>query len=367
MARDGAGNYILPSGNPVVTGTAISSTTHNNTNSDIATALTNSLAKNGETVPTGNLPMGGFRHTNVGDSSSRSHYSTVNQTQDNEFNTATSVAGTNTITASLAPAITSYAAGMIVVLTPANNNTGATTLALNGLTALDVQKNNAAALVDGDLVAGIPAVLVLDSGGDDWILLNPMTLSGVGLTLSGNATIGGTLDVTGAVTLNSTLGVTGAATLTSLTVNGVSVNSTSILTSGTLADARVAASNVTQHQTALSIGASQLTGTLADARVVASNVTQHQASLGASASTVSTLVRRDASGDINVRLVRSEYAVDDSSTVAEIAYRVNNSSDNYVRNCSLTRLKRQLTLNYTIQSDPGGTPSGSPGDVFEYY
>lgn len=51
------------------------------------------------------------------------------------------------------------------------------------------------------------------------------------------------------------------------------------LSSGTLLDARVAASNVTQHQAALSIAASQLTGTIADARVAASNVTQHQAAL----------------------------------------------------------------------------------------
>lgn len=41
------------------------------------------------------------------------------------------------------------------------------------------------------------------------------------------------------------------------------------LTSGTLADARVAASNVTQHQTSLSIAASQLTGTLVFARLPA--------------------------------------------------------------------------------------------------
>lgn len=52
---------------------------------------------------------------------------------------------------------------------------------------------------------------------------------------------------------------------------------------GTLPDARVAASNVTQHQTALSIAATQLTGTLADARVAASNVTQHQAALSIAA------------------------------------------------------------------------------------
>jgi hypothetical protein len=64
-----------------------------------------------------------------------------------------------------------------------------------------------------------------------------------------------------------------------VTVNGVNVRDASILSSGTLANARVAASNVTQHQAALSIATSQLTGTLADARLVASNVTQFQTSL----------------------------------------------------------------------------------------
>lgn len=51
-------------------------------------------------------------------------------------------------------------------------------------------------------------------------------------------------------------------------------------TSGTFADARIAQSNVTQHQAALSLATSQVTsGTFADARVAQSNVTQHQAAI----------------------------------------------------------------------------------------
>lgn len=115
------------------------------------------------------------------------------------------VAGTNTITAVMAPALVSYSAGMTIVFTPAITNTAATTLNINSLGALDVQKGNAAALVAGDLVAGIPAFLMLDSGADDWILLNPQTFNGVGMTLSGNASVGGTLSVTGALTLNGAL------------------------------------------------------------------------------------------------------------------------------------------------------------------
>jgi len=85
------------------------------------------------------------------------------------------VAGTNTITAGMSPALTAYSAGMTVVLTPANTNTGAVTIAINGLTALDVFKNGGVALNAGDLVSGVPAYLVLDSGSDDFYLLNPQS------------------------------------------------------------------------------------------------------------------------------------------------------------------------------------------------
>jgi hypothetical protein len=47
MPRDANGNYTLPAGNPVVSGTPISSSTHNLTNSDIAQALSDSLSRTG--------------------------------------------------------------------------------------------------------------------------------------------------------------------------------------------------------------------------------------------------------------------------------------------------------------------------------
>lgn len=66
MPRNGSGSYSLVAGNPVATGTVISSTWANTTLSDISTALTNSIAKDGQTTPTANLPMGGYKHTGLG-------------------------------------------------------------------------------------------------------------------------------------------------------------------------------------------------------------------------------------------------------------------------------------------------------------
>lgn len=57
MSRNGTGTYSLPAGNPVVTNTTISSTWANTTLSDIASALTGSVASDGQTPMTGALDM----------------------------------------------------------------------------------------------------------------------------------------------------------------------------------------------------------------------------------------------------------------------------------------------------------------------
>jgi hypothetical protein len=99
-----------------------------------------------------------------------------------------------------------------------------------------------------------------------------------------------------------------AATFTDLTFTGTLTGdvAASNVTSGTFADARIAESNVTQHQGALSITESQISdlgtyanavhthaasditsGTLADARVAQSNVTQHESALSITESQIS--------------------------------------------------------------------------------
>jgi hypothetical protein len=67
MSRNGSGTYTLPAGNPVVTGTTISSTWANSTLTDLATAMTGSLASDGQTTATGNLKMGNNRVTGMAD------------------------------------------------------------------------------------------------------------------------------------------------------------------------------------------------------------------------------------------------------------------------------------------------------------
>ena len=65
MSFNGSGTFNLATGNPVVTGTTISSTWANNTLSDIATGLSNCITRDGQSPATANIPMGTHKLTGL--------------------------------------------------------------------------------------------------------------------------------------------------------------------------------------------------------------------------------------------------------------------------------------------------------------
>ncbi len=150
----------------------------------------------------------------------------VNEASRGQARVLADVAGTNTITASMSPDLDGYSAGMLVVFTPAATNTSTVTLNIDALGALDVQKDGGSVLAPGDLVAGVPAVLVLDSVADDFILLNPV---GSGGTFTGTLT-GCASNPSGAVnyrivgnlcTLYITASIAGTSNASTLTMTGL--------------------------------------------------------------------------------------------------------------------------------------------------
>lgn len=162
MPRNGSGQFNLPAGNPVVPSTVISSTWANNTLSDIGTAITQSIANDGQTTPVANLPMATFRHTNVGNAVARTDYAAAGQVQDSSLQWLTSVAGTNTITAAITPSPTTYTAGQTFHFVAAGANTGATTLNINGLGAKAITKAGVVALSANDILSGAVYQVVYD-------------------------------------------------------------------------------------------------------------------------------------------------------------------------------------------------------------
>ena len=147
----------LPSGNPlkIVRGTEIDAEFN-----AIATAI--ATKPDTTTTPSANLPMGGFKHTNVAVASATTDYLRADQEQNSSLQYLTSVSGTNTITASASIAPAAYAAGQTFRFTSAGANTGAVTLNVNGLGVKSITKNGATALAAGDIPASAVVTVTYD-------------------------------------------------------------------------------------------------------------------------------------------------------------------------------------------------------------
>lgn len=153
------------------------------------TAFSRTASNNNAAPPNGNPE--GQSAASVNNCARELMKSCVDEATNNACKVLSSVSGTNTVLGSITPAITAYSAGMIVVLTPAVTNTTATTLNVNSVGALSVLTVDGTACVGGELVAGIPALLVLNSGSTGWVIVN---LANQGLVIpiiaaNGNLTI----------------------------------------------------------------------------------------------------------------------------------------------------------------------------------
>jgi hypothetical protein len=82
MSFNGSGTFVInSSGQPVVANTVISTTVFNALTADLATGLSTCVTKDGQTIPTANLPMGTFKLTNLGVGSAATDSATLGQVQ----------------------------------------------------------------------------------------------------------------------------------------------------------------------------------------------------------------------------------------------------------------------------------------------
>jgi hypothetical protein len=190
MSYNGSGTFVINStGQPVVTGTVISSTAFNALTADLATGLSTALTKDGQTTPTANLPMGTFKFTGLSAGSAATDSANIAQVQ-NSFGSFLTVSGTDTITATVSPSLTAYAAGQMFAFVAANTNTGAVTINISTLGAKAITKNGTTALSAGDLTANYLFVVVYDG--------TQFQVVGVSSTTFTNLTISGVLTLSGA-------------------------------------------------------------------------------------------------------------------------------------------------------------------------
>ncbi len=226
MSFNGSGTFVVNSaGQPVVTGTTITSTAFNLLTADLATGLTTTLTKDGQSTPTANIPMGSFKLTGLANGTAAADAVRMSQLQSNGANYIT-VAGTaDVITGGVTPALTAYAAGNEFVFVVGSTNTTSVTLNVDGLGAKAITKDGTGALTAGDLTAGDVALIVYD--GTRFQLVSASY--GVSSWAGGTTGLTPASATTGAVSLAGTLvvanGGTGAATLTANNVllgNGTS-------------------------------------------------------------------------------------------------------------------------------------------------
>jgi hypothetical protein len=200
MARNGSGTYSNPYPN-FVSGTVISSAEVDANNSDVATALTQSIAVDGQTTVTANLPMNANKFTGLAVGAAATDSLSLGQAQAEAFIWCGTAGGTaDAITLAPSPAITAYAAGQrFVWMASSSVNTGATTVAISGLGAIALQ-DNGAALVAGNHAAskmfmGIlnttstVQIMQVQSSGTDPLIISSLTVNGAS-QLNGTLTAG---------------------------------------------------------------------------------------------------------------------------------------------------------------------------------
>ena len=113
---------------------------------DLATGLENCLTRDGQNRPSADLPMGGRKHTGVGDAEARDQYAALGQIQDGrpEIVPASGVGGTaDAITLALSPAIAAYAGGQRFTFQVEAASTADVTINVSGLGAKDVYMQGA--------------------------------------------------------------------------------------------------------------------------------------------------------------------------------------------------------------------------------
>ncbi len=162
MSYNGSGTFsINTAGQPVVTGSTITSTAFNALTADLANGLSTALCKDGQSTPTANISLGGFKITNLAVGTLGTDAARLSQVQSGSA-TYITVSGADTIVAAGTPALTAYAAGNAFNFVAAGANTGPVTLNIDSLGAKAVTKDGTTALVANDILSGQVVSVVYD-------------------------------------------------------------------------------------------------------------------------------------------------------------------------------------------------------------
>lgn len=173
---------------------------------------------------TADLAAGGFKLTGLGAGAALTDSATLQQVQYNFGAFLTSVAGTNTITATATPT-PAYTIGQVFTFTPAVTNTGAVTLNISSVGAGAVQLLGAA-LTGGELQASLPVTVIVTAATPVFEIVQPTQFT------DARALIVGATDATKKIRFEAdgiTTGTTRVITMPDSDVTLVSIPSTTAM------------------------------------------------------------------------------------------------------------------------------------------
>lgn len=130
---------------------------------DLATAINLCLAKDGQNTPTGNLPMGSYKHTAVANATARNEYLALGQMQDAAVVYGTTTGSSSAYVLALSPAITAYASGQTFRFKANHNSDGAVTINVNSVGAKQIRNVQGVQLVANELLANGVYEIVYDA------------------------------------------------------------------------------------------------------------------------------------------------------------------------------------------------------------
>ena len=173
MARNGSGTYAKVGGDAVFD-TVISETYFNAQIDDMVTALTGSVAADGQTPVTGNIAMGTNKLTGLGAGSAATDSTNLGTVQAGAYaNTLADTGAADAYVITPSPAITAYAAGQRFSFIAANASTGASTVNVSalGTKALEYQS---VALTGAEIKA--TSTIVIEYDGTAFQMISPSNL-----------------------------------------------------------------------------------------------------------------------------------------------------------------------------------------------
>ena len=175
MPRNGSGTYTVPPGTPGVALADITTTAYNGFLTDMSTAMSDSINKDGTKAFAGNQSMGGFKLTSLGLATTALDAVTLSQVQGNTFNWAAAGGTADALTAAMTPTVTAYTNGArFRVRALLANTTTTPTINIDSVGAKTIVKGAGSALIAGDIAgSGHELDLTYNSSLDKFLLGNP--------------------------------------------------------------------------------------------------------------------------------------------------------------------------------------------------